>query len=359
MPKNKEYWEQRQINTLLQAENSVVDYESRLIAAYETALAEIQKDIQSFYGRYSKKEGITYAEAVRRMSIDEMKMMRKQISRWEESAEQLELPDEYKRYLKTIAKRRFLTRLEGLQAEIRFEIEKLYANQEVSMTELSRQNYSAAYYTTSYNISVGFEVVPELGTLNAQRVEQAVAEAWEGENYSERIWNDKNKLTKTLQRVIPQAFSRGLSVDKLSSLVSKEMGVSQRIAQRLVRTEINHLENKAARRSMQASGIVQYQFLATLDMRTTAICRDMDGYIGDLTKAKVGVNMPPMHVNCRSTIIPYFVGDPVTKRAARDEDGNHILVPGDMTQEEWIKKYVPKEQQDKLLNFVGKYRPKD
>jgi hypothetical protein len=90
-------------------------------------------------------------------------------------------------------------------------------------------------------------------------------------------------------------------------------------------------------------------------MRTSEICRGMDGFIGNVSQAKVNVNYPPMHVSCRSTTIPYFEDDDTLDRIAKDETGSNIKVPRRMTQEEWIKKYAPEEQRSKLLKFREKY----
>ena len=138
-------------------------------------------------------------------------------------------------------------------------------------------------------------------------------------------------------------------------MLAKELNVSKNRGRSLARTEINHLCNQANLDVYKACGIEKYQFLATLDMRTSEICRGMDGFIGNVTQAKVNVNYPPMHVNCRSTTIPYFEDDDTLDRIAKDEDGNNIKVPRRMTQEEWIKKYAPEEQRSKLLKFREKY----
>jgi SPP1 gp7 family putative phage head morphogenesis protein len=53
------------------------------------------------------------------------------------------------------------------------------------------------------------------------------------------------------------------------------------------------------------SGVVEkYEFLAAIDSRTSKLCRDKDGKVFKLKDSKVGVNFPPLHPHCRSTIIP-------------------------------------------------------
>ncbi|MCD7827445.1 MAG: phage head morphogenesis protein, partial [Clostridiales bacterium] len=56
---------------------------------------------------------------------------------------------------------------------------------------------------------------------------------------------------------------------------------------------------------------------------------------------QAGVTAPPFHVWCRSTTAPYFDEQfDIGERAARDENGNTVEVPADMTYEEWKQKFV-------------------
>ena len=95
-------------------------------------------------------------------------------------------------------------------------------------------------------------------------------------------------------------------------------------------------------------GVDEYEILATLDNRTSEICRHMDGKVFKTSDLQVGINHPPFHCRCRTTSVPYF--DEFTKdetRAARDENGKYYTVPADMKYPEWKSKYVdePKEKE--------------
>jgi SPP1 gp7 family putative phage head morphogenesis protein len=70
----------------------------------------------------------------------------------------------------------------------------------------------------------------------------------------------------------------------------------------VVRTSIQQVANAASTQVYQANGDItkKYRYLATLDSRTSAICRSLDG-----KEFKYGEGpMPPVHFNCRSTTIP-------------------------------------------------------
>ena len=83
-------------------------------------------------------------------------------------------------------------------------------------------------------------------------------------------------------------------------------------------------------------------------------CVDLEKYHTLLVKRNGKVTWSG---NCRSTTVVFIDGEDLSKkkRVAKNEQGKNILVPGDMTQEQWIKKYVPKAQQEKLLKFLDKF----
>ena len=56
--------------------------------------------------------------------------------------------------------------------------------------------------------------------------------------------------------------------------------------------------------SYKEAGVEYYEYLAVGDDRTSEECMDLNGKIFRLDEARVGENFPPMHPNCRCTIIP-------------------------------------------------------
>jgi SPP1 gp7 family putative phage head morphogenesis protein len=70
----------------------------------------------------------------------------------------------------------------------------------------------------------------------------------------------------------------------------------------IVRTSIQDVSNQASQQVYRANSDItsKYRYLATLDGRTSAICRSLDGQ-----EFKYGEGpTPPVHFNCRSTTIP-------------------------------------------------------
>jgi SPP1 gp7 family putative phage head morphogenesis protein len=109
----------------------------------------------------------------------------------------------------------------------------------------------------------------------------------------------------------------------------------------LVRTSVNDVANAASQQVYKANPKVtqKYQYVATLDSRTSAICRTLDGKEFEYGNGP----LPPQHYNCRSTTIPVIdwegmgltppdqiIGAP--KRASKDGQ-----VAGDLDYANWLK----------------------
>ena len=55
------------------------------------------------------------------------------------------------------------------------------------------------------------------------------------------------------------------------------MGQSYKNAERLVRTETAHIHAESDRAAYKEAGVEQYEFMATLEVRTCDVCGSLDG----------------------------------------------------------------------------------
>jgi SPP1 gp7 family putative phage head morphogenesis protein len=116
----------------------------------------------------------------------------------------------------------------------------------------------------------------------------------------------------------------------------------------LIRTSINQVANTASQQVYEANQDItqKYRYVATLDTRTSAICRALDGREFEYGKGP----MPPQHFNCRSTTVPVinykelgFSPPPPARRASMDGQ-----VPANESYGEWLKKQPRTTQADAL-----------
>ena len=120
----------------------------------------------------------------------------------------------------------------------------------------------------------------------------------------------------------------------MSKELSAKMGQSYKAAERLIRTETSHFHGEADKAAYEAAGIEEYEYVATLDARTCAVCGALDGKHFRVEDAQAGVNYPPMHPNDRCTTVEYDPND------AMDWYNSGKPMPKNMTYEEWYQLQV-------------------
>jgi SPP1 gp7 family putative phage head morphogenesis protein len=135
---------------------------------------------------------------------------------------------------------------------------------------------------------------------------KAIDAVWcaDGKHWSDRVWKSKEALQTSIEKGLMDCIVRGVPKDEFVKELMKRFNVSYAQADRLARTELSFIQNQATADRYQSAGIEKYEILAARDARTSDICREQDGKIYEFSKMQVGVNYPPFHPNCRTTVIP-------------------------------------------------------
>lgn len=240
----------------------------------------------------------------------------------------------------TLAYEYRMKRLNALLINTEQKFKELYGINLGDTTAFLKSIIPEAYYHTIFDIAQGTGVQPEFSAVPTRLINKIINEDWSGENYSKRIWSNTDALVQEVRQVLTEAAVNGESIYKTSKRLSEKFDQSAYNSQRLIRTETTYATNQAELLSYEELDIDKYEFVATLDTRTSSICQKMDGKVFKTSDAQVGKNLPAMHPNCRSTTIPYFKEGMPEYRTARDKDGKRITVPASMKYPEWYDKYV-------------------
>lgn len=99
--------------------------------------------------------------------------------------------------------------------------------------------------------------------------------------------------------------------------------ITRQNAASIARTAINHVSNQARRQFINLNKDVldEEMFVATLDARTTPICRSLDGNIYDVGKGPI----PPLHWGCRSLRVAVFGGQALGSRPMKASTEKQLL----------------------------------
>jgi len=355
----EKYWQNRAERLILSSEKTAEEMNDDLAGLYRETQKAIQREIEAFYGRYARDAKVSLADAKKDLSKAELKSYKEQTEAYYEEIKKTGYafdPAYRQKLSRRTSLKSAVSRLEALQADCQFQIEKLYAQEQDVFREGLSSAYEESYYRATFNLQQGVGFGSPFSSLNTKIIEKAISEKWDGENYSDRIWTNKDKLTLILQREIPQGVALGHNPNIIGAAIHDRMfgqgaakghgGMLWRSIS-LARTEFNHIANSATWDTYVESGVVdRYQFLATLDHRTTDSCQELDLKIFKLSEKMEGINYPPISSPphpCRSTTTAYFppdeidaMFDDVATRIARDPlTGKNYYVPADMSYKEW------------------------
>lgn len=237
----------------------------------------------------------------------------------------------------------------SLQLEINNEIRNTYKKvYNTAKEELNRLYASeVAFNTTLLNTSLN-------GIYQARQVAKNV-------KIEDLILRDNKNLATHLasisvaeRRMVTNKIKTGLKESASTATIISEIRKSSYLPRAqvstLTRTAITEITNTASDEVYSANldVIDGYQYVATLDDRTSIICARLDGKIFSVDSDGP---RPPQHYNCRSTTIPVVKSaddladmdssrikkgslNKITERRRASIDGQ---VPARLTYEEWLK----------------------
>lgn len=351
VPKNAEEWIERYNREIALGEKTADEILSDMKQVYQNSLAELNKEIEAFYGRYAKENGITLAEAHKRLDPGELKSAREEMRRFYEFADPERVGKDrsvaFRTELRELGARKYLSRLEEIKVRMKYILARLAAKEKSVYEKALSAEYKEAQQMAYYAIAkdVGFFV--DFASPSEQIILKALEQKWVGANYSDTIWENKGKLLQALEKDFMTGLALGQNPKKIAQAMSKDFGLEYKKCERVARTEAIHIMNEVTADSYVANGIEKCQFVADLSERTCEKCGDMDGQIVDVKYRVIGVDYPPLHPACRCSTVPYY-DDDLSKlfdnatRIAKDSGGKVIDVPADMTWKEWKEAYGKK-----------------
>ena len=188
--------------------------------------------------------------------------------------------------------------IDNLLTSINKAIDNLYIQNEKEVTEGLKEVYKTMNREASVDLNVAFN------TINEKLIEEVVKTNWSGLTFSDRIWEHRRKLVLTIKEELSKGLIRGDSLQDISRIMAEKLNNSYSNAMRLVRTESCWVMNEATVNNYKENDIKEYEFMAFLDSKTSKVCRKLDGKKVSIEEYQAGVNLPPLHPNCRSCIIP-------------------------------------------------------
>lgn len=284
------YWQRRQQELNKNMEKDEEKLKKRLSSYFDTEYRKLEKQISQYYQQYGEDNVIQYRRLMESLSDSDRRLLMEQMDRFSEKY------PEYAHLMPVRESIYKLNRLEGLQYSVRLQQLEIGAIENEQITaHLNRQamrgvNAAAEamglgknFYSNNPDITKLFVNVP-----------------WSnGENFSQRIWGNTDKLANYLNTDIAQGFARGDSYERLVRQLRQRFGkVSRNDAYRLIYTEGTYVMAESSMHPF-TEDFEKYRLSTVGDGKVCEICRSVAQETFDIKDRQPGVNFPPLHPWCR------------------------------------------------------------
>lgn len=234
-------------------------------------------------------------------------------------------------------------RLQELQQQADLMMRDIYRQEKDFNTRhyvnLAYDTYHREIFDIQQRAGYGFS----FAEVDHKTINSILSSKWSGENYSSRIWKNTQGLAQEIKQDLLMDVLTGQTHKEAADRIIKKFAGGASASRRLIRTESNFVHGQMEMKSYEECGLKKYRFVATLDLRTSSICRELDGKRFLVSEQQPGVNCNPMHPWCRSTTICDISNEELAQMQRRAYDPKmkrSRTVPANMTYEQWYKEYV-------------------
>lgn len=341
--KNREYWRKRAEILQDSLLNTADEFYTDLERQYKLSLNNIEKEIVLWYKRFAKNNQITYIEAKRMLQYKELIELRWDIEEYIKYGKENSINTNWIKELENASSKAHITKLECLKLKLQNEIEVLISKQSNTTTDILNDIYTEGYYKTLYDMQQGLGLAFSINSFKENEIQSILSTPWTVDNitFSDRWGKYRVELIDTLRTELTQNLILGKKPDETINLIAKKFNKTKNQVGNLVMTESAYFSSLSRNDCYNDLGIEEFEIVATLDMKTSKICRELDGMHFSLKEYEVGVTANPFHPFCRTTTCPYF-NDEFTvdeKRISR-LNGKVQYVSSNLKYNEWKDKYV-------------------
>ncbi|EQE31604.1 hypothetical protein QC3_1199 [Clostridioides difficile CD22] len=143
--KYKDYWRKRFEQLEEVQNNKSVKYYLELEKQYKLAMNSIEKDILSWYNRFTESEGISLLEAKKLLNTRELEEFKWSVEEYIKYGKENAINQKWMKELENASARVHITRLEALKLQIQQQVEVLYGNELDGIDKLMRDIYTSGY----------------------------------------------------------------------------------------------------------------------------------------------------------------------------------------------------------------------
>lgn len=240
-----------------------------------------------------------------------------------------------------------LTRSRGLFEQIGEQIKALGQKEQITFRQGLSNIYTDQFLRQVYDLGQSITVKANFNRLNPALIQKTLDYPWSGAMFSDRLWQDKERLGRNLRVGLTQSMILGEGIPQITDRINKGIDTARYNAERVARTETKRVTYCAHDDVYKDTGIeeLRYRCANGGDSRTCQYCRADNGKV-----FKRGEEPTlPRHPNCRCVYIP------VVSDAFEDNELNELTgsVRGAENYEKWREVEAKKQEEVKIVEKVN------
>lgn len=240
-----------------------------------------------------------------------------------------------------------LTRSRGLFEQIGEQIKALGQKEQITFRQGLSNIYTDQFLRQVYDLGQSITVKANFNRLNPALIQKTLDYPWSGAMFSDRLWQDKERLGRNLRVGLTQSMILGEGIPQITDRINKGIDTARYNAERVARTETKRVTYCAHDDVYKDTGVeeLRYRCANGGDSRTCQYCRADNGKV-----FKRGEEPTlPRHPNCRCVYIP------VVSDTFEDNELNELTgsVRGAENYEKWREAEAKKQEEIKPVKNVS------
>lgn len=240
-----------------------------------------------------------------------------------------------------------LTRSRGLFEQIGEQIKALGQKEQITFRQGLSNIYTDQFLRQVYDLGQSITIKANFNRLNPALIQKTLDYPWSGAMFSDRLWQDKERLGRNLRVGLTQSMILGEGIPQITDRINKGIDTARYNAERVARTETKRVTYCAHDDVYKDTGVeeLRYRCANGGDSRTCQYCRADNGKV-----FKRGEEPTlPRHPNCRCVYIP-VVSDTFEDNELNDLTGS---VRGAENYEKWREAEAKKQEEVKPVEKVN------
>ncbi|GKX65829.1 minor capsid protein [Inconstantimicrobium mannanitabidum] len=176
-----------------------------------------------------------------------------------------------------------------------------YKNDTKQITDILTNIIEDKYNSNTYLLKLGMDF--KASKIDSKDIKEILNYKIDGKNYSDRIYDNSNKVAKQLKIELDKLFNGETNVNSIEKIIKDRFNVDASNTSRLVQNEMARVQTDINQQWAEDNNIEYEMWSATLDDKTAEYDASLDGKVFRVDDSSKPIPIQDTHVGCRCTYV--------------------------------------------------------